>query len=166
MDTDARSMTMTLDDGGGSAFPTAVADLAVTEPRTEAPAGGERRLLIALLEDGMRTYQRYAFSGTRRGRRLFQEVETWFNDPNFDAGIPFPYVCEVLGIEPDYVRGTLEKWRAAHFTGPSVSASQSRPYGSTARHSNPTPTVEKPRTLGFPRRRRSSALNITAFGWA
>jgi hypothetical protein len=103
-------------------------DLVVSESRGEAPAEGERRLLTAVLEDALRVYQKYAFSGTRRGRRLFREAETWFTHPDLDVACPFPYVCDVLGIDPDWIRNTLAAWRARHYTGATVSARAPRPY--------------------------------------
>jgi hypothetical protein len=72
----------------------------------------ERRLLVALLEDAVQTYQKYAFSGTRRGRRLFDEVESWLNEPTAGVALSFEYVCQALGIDPSYLRRGLERWRA------------------------------------------------------
>jgi len=72
----------------------------------------ERDFLIALLEDAIRCYQKYAFSGTRRSRRLFQEVETWLTDPDTDAPICFESICDVLGVSPDRIRRALRRWRS------------------------------------------------------
>jgi hypothetical protein len=72
---------------------------------------GERRLFMALLEDAIRNYQKYAFSVKRRGQRLFREVETWLTEGDTGAAVSFEYVCDVLGVEPDYVRNFLERWR-------------------------------------------------------
>jgi hypothetical protein len=105
-----------------------LSDLVVSESRGAAPAEGERRLLIAVLEDALRAYQKYAFSGTRRGRRLFREAEAWFRDPDLDVACPFPYVCDVLGIDPGWIRDTLAAWRARHYTGATVSARVPLPY--------------------------------------
>jgi hypothetical protein len=88
----------------------------IGEPRQAPPAEGERRLLLAILEDAIRSYQKYAFSGSRRGRRLFREVETWFGgDPA--AGVPFEYVCDIFGIEAGYVRRCLQGWRSRNVLG-------------------------------------------------
>ncbi len=135
----------------------------VTELREEPPTTGERRLLIALLEDGVRCYQKYAFSGTRRGRRLFREAEAWF-DATADAAVPFAYVCDVLGVEPDYVRSNLRSWRARHFTGPTVAAHTPRPYAGSAGTIAPT-ELTKHVAIGVAARRRSSALRLDAGGW-
>jgi hypothetical protein len=72
---------------------------------------GERQLLVALLEDAIRSYQKHAFSEGRRGRRLFREVGEWFMGPTHpDVPVPFEFVCDVLQIDADYVRRSLERW--------------------------------------------------------
>jgi hypothetical protein len=132
MYTDDRITTSGTEGAWGQEPAAPLAGLAVSEPRTHAPAEGERRLLAALLEDGIRCYQKYAFSGTRRGRRLFAEAKAWFTDPHVEAGFSFDYVCDVLGIDPDYLRHSLERWRAEQFTGGRISAAACRPYNRAA----------------------------------
>jgi hypothetical protein len=77
----------------------------------------EREFMIALLEDAFNCYRKYAFSGTRRGRRLFEEAEAWLMEPDTEAAITFEYVCEVLGIEPDPIRHGLARWRGEAAVG-------------------------------------------------
>ncbi len=38
---------------------------------------GERRLMLAILEDAIMCYQKYAGATRPRSRRLFQEAENW-----------------------------------------------------------------------------------------
>ena len=153
-----------LSDGGGTEeLDFRIDSAVVSEMREEPPTTGERRLLIALLEDGVRCYQKYAFSGTRRGRRLFREAEAWF-DATADAAVPFAYVCDVLGVEPDYVRSTLRNWRARHFTGPSVAAHTARPYTGSAPAITPA-EMTKHVAIGVAARRRQSAPRLDAGGW-
>jgi len=78
---------------------------------------GERQLLVALLEDAIRAYQKNAFSSRRRGQRLFREVYEWFMEPPHpDVPMPFEFVCDALQIDADFVRGALGRWseHAAH----------------------------------------------------
>ena len=99
----------------------------VSDRREQPPAEGERRLLLAIFEDAIRCYQKYAFSGTRRGRRLFRELETWFaGDP--EATVTFGYICDVFGIDPDYVRDALARWRAHHYAPSTAAATGARSY--------------------------------------
>src|SRR5207253_11345604 len=50
----------------------------------------EHRLMLAVLEDAVRSYQRDLSSSDSRGRRLYREVEEWFDS---DAATwPFSFV--------------------------------------------------------------------------
>ena len=71
----------------------------------------EKRLMLAVLEDAVGTFQKYAVAAGRRGRRLFTEAEDWFESD--DGGWPFAFVnvCQALGLEPQYVRAGLRRWR-------------------------------------------------------
>src|ERR1043166_1271695 len=72
---------------------------------------GERRLMPAVLEDAVACFQKYAGATRPRGKRLFREAEEWFLER--DAGWPFSFesICEVLGIDPDYFRTNLQRWK-------------------------------------------------------
>lgn len=88
-----------------------------TEPGTglwqAAEIQGERQLMVALLEDAIRSYQKHAFSSRRRGQRLFREAEQWFMEPvHPDVPVGFQYVCDVLQIDADFVRCALQRWLA------------------------------------------------------
>ena len=74
--------------------------------RTDA-AEGERRLYAAVLEDAVECFQKHRWSGSRRGSQLYREAEAWiFSD---DASWPFAFVnvCEVLDIQPPFLRRGL-----------------------------------------------------------
>jgi len=75
---------------------------------------GERRLMVALLEDAVGCYQRYANAQNRRGRRLFREAERWIMDDHARGPLSFRTVCELLGLPADHLRRGLRRWRAAH----------------------------------------------------
>lgn len=140
-----------------------IAGATVGEPRRQPAADGVRRLLIALLDEALRCYQKYAFSGTRRGRRLFREVEAWFTDPHLEAGICFQDVCDGLGIDADSIRRSLERWRAEQYTGPSVSAAACRPYTGTDTGVRSV-LRETIRAAGWRRRPRTGASSGVAVG--
>ncbi len=81
-------------------------------------ARGERLLLIAILEDAIHCFQKFLFATRPREQRLFREAERWmmemgWRNPGEDAAPHFSFeqVCDVLGIDPDYLRGRLEHWR-------------------------------------------------------
>lgn len=73
---------------------------------------GERRLMLAILEDGVSCFQKYAGATRQRGRRLFQEAEDWlFSDGDPEWPFSFLSICSVLGFNPEYFRMRLEMWK-------------------------------------------------------
>jgi hypothetical protein len=78
---------------------------------------GEYRLLVALLEDAVERFKKYVLTGDRH----FEEAETWIMGGREDvpeevrsgSTFSFPYVCGVLGFDPDHVRHGLRRWRSA-----------------------------------------------------
>jgi len=71
----------------------------------------EHRLMLAVLEDAVRSYQRYLSSSDSRGRRLFREVEEWFDSDAATWPFSFVVICQIFDIEPEYVRAGLRAWR-------------------------------------------------------
>jgi hypothetical protein len=72
---------------------------------------GERRLMAAVLQDGVETFQKYAFAADEDGRELFEEAKAWVT-ARFDHSLfSFVTVCEMLEIDPDYLRAGLLRWR-------------------------------------------------------
>jgi hypothetical protein len=86
--------------------------------------GGERRLIIAVLEDAINCFQKNLFATDNRGQRLFRDAESWLM--SVDRGLPFAFenICEFLSLDAEYIRQGLCRWaRAARSgTGPRVEA--------------------------------------------
>jgi hypothetical protein len=78
-------------------------------PRT--PGGGEpeKRLMAAVLKDAIHTYQTLA---SAPARRRFEEVRDWFASDDTTYPFAFLRICDVLDLEPDWVRAGLAQWRA------------------------------------------------------
>ena len=72
--------------------------------RRAEPAGGERRLLLAVLEDGIRTFLKNA--GARHGRalNLRSEALAWLTNADRSDVFAFENICEALGIDPRRLR--------------------------------------------------------------
>lgn len=71
----------------------------------------ERRLLLAVLEEAIRTYQRYAFAHDPRSVTLRSQVEAWFASEDSDWPFSFVAICDALGLETTYVRAGLRRLR-------------------------------------------------------
>jgi hypothetical protein len=83
---------------------------------------GEWQLLIAVLEDAVSCAQKYLLARDSRSRRLYREAYEWIMVGQPQSTVPggdetarftFEYICEVLGLDPDYLRQGLERWREA-----------------------------------------------------
>ncbi len=72
---------------------------------------GEKRLMLAVLEDALDCYQKYAFARDVHGRQLFDESHDWITSSNRAWFFSFENICETLGINPEYLRRGLETWR-------------------------------------------------------
>ena len=72
---------------------------------------GERRLMLAVLEDAVSCFQKYAGATRPRNKRLFQEAEDWFMDEDGSWVFSFEAICAVLDINPEYFRGRLQRWK-------------------------------------------------------
>ena len=74
---------------------------------------GEEKLMLAVLTSAIEHFQKHVFSKDEKGRKLFQEAEEWFLEKDSDQLFSFEYICETLGLHPDYVRQGLLSWKEA-----------------------------------------------------
>ena len=74
---------------------------------------GEEKLMLAVLASAVEYFQRYVLSKDEKGRKLFQEAEEWFLEKDSDQLFSFEYICETLGLHPDYLRQGLLSWKEA-----------------------------------------------------
>jgi hypothetical protein len=72
---------------------------------------GERRLMIAVLEDAVDVYRKQAGSKDPRGQQLFQEAEAWIEDADRTWLFSFQNICDVLDIDAGYLRRGLHAWK-------------------------------------------------------
>jgi hypothetical protein len=73
---------------------------------------GERRLMLAVLEDGIMCYQKYAGVTRPRSKRLFQEAEGWlFHEAGSSWPFSFEAICGFFDFDPGYLRQRLQRWR-------------------------------------------------------
>jgi hypothetical protein len=68
---------------------------------------GERRLMVAVLEDAVNVYLRHAGAQDAAGEALFLETEAWFESRETAWLFSFERICRALDLEPDYLRRGL-----------------------------------------------------------
>jgi hypothetical protein len=71
----------------------------------------ERRLMLAVLEDAVECYQKYALARDPRGRLLFEDACEWIQSGEREWPFSYENICEVLSLHPEYIRRGLSKWR-------------------------------------------------------
>lgn len=71
----------------------------------------EKRLMLAVLEDAVGTFQKYVNAHDRRGRALFSEAEEWFSSTESSWPFSFTAMCAGLGLDAEYLRTGLWRWR-------------------------------------------------------
>jgi len=71
----------------------------------------EKRLMLAVLEDAVGTFQKYACSRERFGQKLFDDAETWFEEDDHEWPYSFLNICNALSLEIEYMRAGLRRWK-------------------------------------------------------
>lgn len=71
----------------------------------------EKKLMLAVLEDAVACFQKYAFTREGKGKTLFEDAEAWVADQNGDWFFSFSNLCETLGLDPAYLREGLLRWK-------------------------------------------------------
>ena len=76
----------------------------------------ERRLMLAVLEDAVHVYQVGCLSTHTGGRLQARETAEWFGSDDTSSPFSFVTICEVFGLDPDYLRAGLRRWKDRHTT--------------------------------------------------
>ena len=79
--------------------------------RRRAGIDGERRLMVAVLEDGVTAYMKHAGATDPQRAELFTEAEAWTESDDAVSFYSFQNVCAVLDLDPDYLRRGLRAWK-------------------------------------------------------
>jgi hypothetical protein len=61
-------------------------------------------LTDVLLREAIREYQKFIGYRSRRGAKLFREVDQWFSTDDRESCFSFKNVCGILDLEPAYIR--------------------------------------------------------------
>ena len=71
----------------------------------------EKELMLAVLEDGVGSFQQYLFANRPRDKTKFQEAEDWILEESRHWLFSFEIICEALDINADYLRSKLLGWK-------------------------------------------------------
>jgi hypothetical protein len=66
--------------------------------------------MLAVIENAVDTYRAHFGATDRRGQRLFEEAEAWLMSTETTWPFAFESICDVLDLDPDYVRRGLARW--------------------------------------------------------
>lgn len=72
---------------------------------------GEKRLILSVLEDAIECFMKCIDSTTNKGQRLFRDAEEWINLEDKHWVFSFDNVCDMLDINPDYMRAGIRRWK-------------------------------------------------------
>ncbi|MDX2167309.1 MAG: hypothetical protein SF182_09605 [Deltaproteobacteria bacterium] len=87
-----------------------IAEQSAAARHRRAAMSGEKRLMLAVLQDAFETYRKYMLAQDRVGRALFDEAAAWIASTRNDGLFSFEHITETLEIEPSYFRRSLAAW--------------------------------------------------------
>lgn len=94
---------------------------------------GEKALMLAVLEDGIRCFQEHLKNPRVRPRLLARQAEKWIRSGDWDWPFSFNNVCESLSLNPDCLRSRLLAPRPTGEAAPKPRPSSHRVYRLTPR---------------------------------
>jgi hypothetical protein len=80
--------------------------------RRRVPLEAEKALLFAVLSDAIETFRKSVLSKSARGQTLFRETAEWIWDTQPDYFFSFKDICEVMDLDPAFLRRGLLEWAA------------------------------------------------------
>jgi hypothetical protein len=69
----------------------------------------ESRLLLAVLQDALATFQRGLNTSVGKDRQMFREVDYWFRSRSDDSPFSFESICSTFRIDSACVRDLLNR---------------------------------------------------------
>jgi hypothetical protein len=82
--------------------------------RRDSANSGEKALMLAVLEDGIRCFQGHLTNERSNPKLLARQAEEWISAEDWDWPFSFNNVCEHLCIDPDALRASLVGWRRSN----------------------------------------------------
>lgn len=78
---------------------------------TESTLLPEKRLMLAVLEDAIASFQRNFIQQRATAEGEDFDVETWLESDDMSWPFSFASICQALDMEPEYLRRGLKTWR-------------------------------------------------------
>jgi hypothetical protein len=79
--------------------------------RKRVPKEPEYRLAVAVLQDAIECFQKHLLARDSKSRQLFEDAEAWIMADERSWPLSFVNICDLLGINVEYVRRGLTEWR-------------------------------------------------------
>ncbi|HVO23030.1 MAG TPA: hypothetical protein VMW56_05320 [Candidatus Margulisiibacteriota bacterium] len=87
-----------------------IAGLVVGARRRRAALSGEKRLMLAIVENALDYYQKYLLATDRVGRALFAEAAEWMASTSDEDVYSFENISATLDINASYFRRGVAAW--------------------------------------------------------
>ncbi len=71
----------------------------------------EKRLMFAVLLDAVECFQKYPFARGNKSSGLLKDAEEWIFEDDHDWPFSFINICDIVEIDPHYLRKGLSRWR-------------------------------------------------------
>lgn len=81
--------------------------------KKRCPKEPEYRLVVAVLQDAIDCFQKNCSAEKEKARQLFEETELWFLADDRSWPYSFTNICELLSLNPEYLRRGLQAWKEA-----------------------------------------------------
>lgn len=85
--------------------------------RKKVPQEPEYRLIVAVLQDAIECFQKHLFARDHKARHLFEDAAEWLASDDREWPYSFISICDVLNLNPDYVRSGLQAWQERQLAG-------------------------------------------------
>jgi hypothetical protein len=72
---------------------------------------GEKRLILSVLEDAVECFMKCIDASTSKGQRLYRDADEWISLEDKHWVFSFDNVCDMLDINPEYMRRGLRQWK-------------------------------------------------------
>lgn len=87
----------------------------VDQLRRRSYEEGEKKLMLAVMQEALNNFVQFMPAKDPVGRRRFEEVERWFIENENDWLFSFKNISESIGIDPSYLRAGLLRLKRDRF---------------------------------------------------